>query len=37
LPVNEEDSLIYCHNKKDPQEMFAPLLEKVRKDDKIYL
>lgn len=29
LPVDENDNLIYCHNSKDTNEMFAPLLEKA--------
>lgn len=29
LPVDENDNLIYCHNKKCKNEMFAPLLEKA--------
>jgi len=29
LPVDENDNLIYCHNNKDTNEMFAPLLEKA--------
>jgi len=27
--VDEDGNLIYCQNKKDPNEMFAPLLEKA--------
>ena len=29
LPVGEDGSLYYCHNNKDTNEMFAPLLEKA--------
>ncbi|CAF0817426.1 unnamed protein product [Brachionus calyciflorus] len=29
LPVNENNELVYCHNSKDSNEMFGPLLEKA--------
>ena len=29
LPVNEYNQLIYCHNRKEPNEFFGPLLEKA--------
>jgi hypothetical protein len=29
LPVNEDNELIYCHNSKDKNEFFGPLLEKA--------
>lgn len=29
LPVNENGHLIYCHNKRAPNEMYGPLLEKA--------
>lgn len=29
LPVNERNELIYCHNCKDKNEFFGPLLEKA--------
>jgi hypothetical protein len=29
LPVDSNDELIFCHNEKEPDEFFAPLLEKA--------
>ncbi len=29
LPVTQDGNLYYCHNNKDTNEMFAPLLEKA--------